>query len=149
MAGPLATAAAEIRRDLEALRPLTEELGELEQRIAGVVRDLAAAKQRVDGLGGAATAHLAAAMVAQLGTVRRAAIAVREHVAGKRRHKPHEYYESLSELGGYLDGKLAAAIAHFKDVEKHNPSALRRAGPGRVISVPIERGNDNASRFAG
>jgi hypothetical protein len=66
---------------------------------------------------------------------------VREHVAGKRRHKPHEYYESLSELGGYLDGTLAAASAHFKDVEKHNP--------GRVISVPIERGDDNTSRFAG
>jgi len=149
MAGPLATVAASIRRELESLQVLTHKLDRLEARIGSVPKELDTLKEKVNGLTGKASPHLINAMAKKLGIVRRAADAVRKHVTSKRKHTPHQYLISLTELAEYLEGKLDEAITHFGEVERRNPSALRRSQHDRTISIALERGSDNSSRHQG
>lgn len=149
MAGPIATVAADVRHELEGLRTLTVKLDSLEKRIPGAVKNLGKLTEKVNGLSDKASPELISAMAKKLARVQRAADAVLQHVKSKRTHTPHQYWISLSEVAEYLHDKLDEAIPYFRDVERRNPSALLRSDPGQVISVPIERGNDSSTRFAG
>jgi len=149
MAGPVTTVAAEVGRSLQGIRGHTHEIAPLAAGIVGTLAEIDRLRRTVDGLKGNASRELVQAMSTKLTAVRRAADAIKQHAKSRRSYKPHEYLISLSELAEYLDGKLDDAIDYFHEVERRNPAALRRSEHGRVISVPIERGNDSSSRFAG
>lgn len=127
---------------------MAEEIEVLERKAALVVEKVEALKRKVEGLTGQATPALINTMTMNLVAVRRKADAVRMHVRSRRDHPPHIYLNSLGELAAYLDEKLRVAINHFAEVERANPSALRRSEHGIVISIPIE-GLEGIERMKG
>ncbi|WP_409234201.1 hypothetical protein [Streptomyces sp. PA5.6] len=143
MAGPLATVAAHVRRELEELLAVTEEIEVLQGEAFSIVARIEALRREVEGLAGrAVTPELISVMTRKLVAVRRSADAVRMHVHSRRDHPPHVYLNSLGKLAEFLDEELRLAIDHFADVERSNPSALRRSEHGQVINIRIEEGSE-------
>jgi hypothetical protein len=143
MAESLASVAAHVKRKLEAVRAVAEEIEMLEEQIILAVRDLEALKQEVNGLAGRISSPLLNNMTKELKAVRRAADSVRLLVRDKRTYSPDRYYESLSKLAGFLDDELGKAVAYFTVVGERNPSALRSYEHGQAINIPIDGADDN------
>jgi hypothetical protein len=123
------------RRALEEIRDLTEDIEALEQGIWLCVRRVEQMRQELTGQ---FSVPLVDGLVKKVKAVRRAADGVRLLADAKDTYPPHEYYESLSRLAGFLENELDTAIALFTTTERGNPSALRSHEHGQVISMPIE-----------
>jgi hypothetical protein len=88
MAGPVAAFAADVQSRLRELKKLTDESAKMEKEIAGAVRDIDKLRTEAAKV---ASPQLAQPMAKALGSVRRAADAVQQHVHDKSQYTPHEY----------------------------------------------------------
>ncbi|WP_326759216.1 hypothetical protein OHB35_15710 [Streptomyces phaeochromogenes] len=150
MAGPLVTVVTQVGQKLREMRRRSVEVKWLEEQCRSIVTDLDALRGTVEDLAGQTSPETIDEMARKLAVVRRAADGIFMFALGKKAYPPHQYWISLGKLGDNLEEELAAAIRYFDDVGRRNPSALRSAEHGQVISISIdETDGDNPVHLTG